>query len=814
MIQKYRVDAERLFQACDPGQFEFETTAELTPGVGWIGQARALEALQFGVGIRRKGYNVYVLGPPGCGKHTGVVDFLTPHAHTEPAGSDWCYVNNFQEPQRPKLLQLPAGRGVALRRRLIQLVEDLGSAIPAAFESEDYQARLQELQEEIKERQSQALQAIRDQAQQRNVALLHTPGGFAFAPLRNGEVIGPEEFEKLPEAQRNTVEKDVQALQEQLKKVLQQFPQWQREARRSVKALNREVMLFAVGHLIEELSEAFEDLPVVRDYLDAVRQDVVDNAENLRRAADSLAENSNIAELDGQFARRYQVNLLVGQEAAHGAPVVYQDHPSYENLVGRVEHMAQMGTLLTDFTLIKAGALHRANGGYLVLDADKVLTQPYAWEGLKRAIKSGALRTESLGQALGLISTISLEPEPVPLDVKVVLIGDRVLYYLLSELDPEFDQLFKVEADFNDHMLRDEPGHALYARLIASIAQREKLAPLGRDAVARIVEHSARLAEDAQHLSTDLRSICNLLCEADYWAGRRGAKVVQSDDVQCAVDAQIRRQDRIREHLQDEVLRGTVLIDSDGERVAQVNALSVIELGGFMFGVPSRVTATARLGEGELVDIEREAELGGALHSKGVLILSHFLGARYAADRPLSLSASVVFEQNYGQVDGDSASVAELCALLSALGEVPIRQSLAVTGSVNQLGQVQAVGGVNAKVEGFFDICRARGLTGNQGVIIPGSNVTHMMLRGDITAAVRAGQFHVYAVDTVDQALALLTGLEAGERGADGTFGDGTVNQRIEARLNQFAELRHSYADKSADSHAGDGAAEEAGHGI
>lgn len=804
MTETYRLDAERLFRSCDPEQFDFLTTAEVQPYTGMIGQDRALDALRFGVGIRRDGYNLYLLGPSGAGKHTAVLDFLKPHARKQPGGSDWCYVNNFQDPQRPRLLRLPAGRGSELRQGVAQLVDDLGSAIPAAFESEEYQTRLQELQEEMKERQGQALQGVRDVAERKNIVLLHTPGGFAFAPTRNGEVLGPDEFEKLPEEERKGVEQDVQALQEQLKKVLKQFPQWQHEARRTIKKLNREVTLFAVGHLIEELLQAFGDLPAVAEYLNAVQQDIVDNADNLRRAADSLAENPNIAELDGQFARRYQVNLLVGQQETDGAPVVYQDHPTYDNLLGRVEHTAQMGTLFTDFTLIRSGALHRANGGYLILDADKVLTQPYAWEGLKRAIKSGEVNIESIGQALGLISTISLEPEPVPLDLKVVLVGDRMLYYLLSELDPEFKQLFKVEVDFNDQMARDRQGNALYAQLIATMAQRQQLAPLERGAVARVVEHSARLAEDAERLSTDLRSIGNLLCEADYWARERGTDVVAAKDVQQAIDAQIRRRDRIRERLQDEVLRGTVLIDTDGEAIAQVNALSVIELGGFMFGVPTRVTATARLGEGEVVDIEREVELGGALHSKGVLILSHFLAARYSADRPLSLSASVVFEQNYGQVEGDSASLAELCALLSALARAPIRQSLAMTGSVNQLGQVQAIGGVNDKVEGFFDICKARGLTGGQGVVIPASNVVHLMLRQDVVAAVKDGRFHVYAVDSVDAALQLLTGVEAGERDADGNFPDGTVNQRIEARLNQLAEERQAHSEKSHDGHDGD----------
>jgi len=490
------------------------------------------------------------------------------------------------------------------------------------------------------------------------------------------------------------------------------------------------------------------------------------------------------------------VNVLVDHSQSKGAPVIYEEHPTYNNLIGRIEHLAQMGALVTDFNLIKPGALHRANGGYLILDARQLLPQPYAWDGLKRALRSREVRIEPLGQALSLVSTVSLEPEPIPLDEKVVLIGERLLYYLLYQYDPDFGELFKVEADFNEEMARTSENNLLYARLIGTMARKEELRPFDRGAVARVIERSTRMAGDAEKLSTHMLSIADLLREADYWADVAGNNVVTTDDVQRAIDAQIHRADRLQERVQEQIQRGTILIDTTGERVGQVNGLSVIGLGNFAFGQPSRITARARLGKGEVVDIEREVELGGPIHSKGVLILSGFLGARYAAKRPLSLSASLVFEQSYGGVEGDSASMAELCALLSALAEVPIKQSWAMTGSVNQHGEAQPIGGVNEKIEGFFDVCclQGRGLTGKQGVIIPASNVQHLMLRQDIVEAVEAGQFHVYPVRTVDQAMELLTGIPAGEQDEEGNFPEGSINQRVEARLIELAEKQRAFA--------------------
>jgi len=797
------LDAKALCQRCDPDQFAFETTAELEDLTEIIGQPRAVEAVRFGVGIEQEGYNIFALGPAGTGKLSLVRQFFEQRAASEPVPPDWCYVNNFEEPHRPRALHLPPGKGTELRQDMADLVEELRTALSTAFESEEYQTRRQVIEEGFNERQQEAFEEIRQLAQERGLTVLRTPAGFVFAPVRDGEVLSPQQLQELPEEERKHLEAGAEALQEELQKVLRQMPRWQREARERGRELNRETTTFAVGSLIDEMRQKYAGFPAIVDYLNAVQQDVMENMRDLL----AQEEHPQSAERSGSIPfpvpgsqvgppslRRYGVNVLIDHSTSEGAPVITEDNPTYQNLVGRVEHVAQMGALLTDFNLIKPGALHRANGGYLMLDARKVLLQPYAWEGLKRALQSRQVHIESLGQALSLISTVSLEPEPIPLDVKVALFGDPSLYYLLSALDPDFGELFKVAADFDERMDRNSDNQLLYARLMSSLARKEGLRPLDRTAVARVIEHSARMVGDVEKLSVRMQSVADLLREADYWAGQAGNGVVTAADVQRAIDAQIYRSDRLRERVQEEILRGTILIDTEGEKVGQVNGLSVIQLGGFAFGHPSRITARVRMGKGEVVDIEREVELGGPIHSKGVLILSGFLGARYTTYHPLSLSASLVFEQSYGGVEGDSASSAELYALLSAIAQVPIKQSLAVTGSVNQHGQIQAIGGVNEKIEGFFDVCKARGLTGEQGVLIPASNVNHLMLRQDVVEAVAEGRFYIYPVETVDQGIEILTGLPAGEPDEEGNYPEGTVNGLVQAQLVKMAEQRATFS--------------------
>jgi lon-related putative ATP-dependent protease len=798
MAEIRQLESTELYRRCDPEQFDFETTAELEALDQIVGQPRAVEAMRFGLGIGQEGYNIFALGPSGTGKRSVIHRFFERRAESEPVPDDWCYVNNFDESHKPRALCLTAGKGGDFRDDMEHLVEELHTALTSAFESEGYQTRRQAIQEKFQEEQFQAIEEIQKQAHEESVALIRTPVGFAVAPLQDGEVLSPEEVQNLPEEEQERLREKVSELQEQLRKALIQVPGQQREMQERMRELDREIASFAVGGLIDELRDKYSDFSQVGEHLDAVQKDIIDHARDLLSSEEEQSEMVAMLQGGGQWRtmasqallRRYQVNVLMDHGESQGAPVVYEDHPTYQNLIGRVEHRAQFGALLTDFNLIKPGALHRANGGYLILDARKVLTQPYAWDGLKRALRAGEIRIESVGQMLSLISTISLEPEPIPLHVKVALFGDRMLYYLLWQLDPDFAELFKVEVDFEEQMDRNGENQHVYARLIATLAKREELRPLDRGAVAGVIERSARLVGDTEKLSIRMRRITDLLREANYWASESGNGTITATDVQQAIDAQVYRADRLRERMQEVILRDTILIDTAGTEIGQVNGLSVISLGNFMFGRPSRITARVRMGKGEVVDIEREVELGGPIHSKGVLILSGFLGARYADERPLSLSASLVFEQSYAGVEGDSASSAELYALLSAVAKVPIKQSLAVTGSVNQRGQVQAIGGVNEKIEGFFDICKARGLTGEQGVLIPASNVKHLMLRRDVVQAVEDGQFHVYPVETVDQGIEILTGLPAGERDAEGDYPEGSVNALVEKRLAEIADKR------------------------
>jgi len=799
MSQLKPLAASALYQACDLSELDFQSTAELEDLGEIIGQARALEAVHFGIGIKKDGYNIFALGPSGTGKQDVITRLLTQKASIEEAPCDWCYVNNFVTPHKPIKLRLPTGFGRVLRDDMKQLIDELRGAIPALFESDEYHTSVQEIEDELKRKQEQAISEIRQAAHDEHIALIRTPDGFAFAPMQGEEVINPKEFNKLPDETKKKFDAKIEKLQVALEHVLRMIPQWRREARDKLRKLNNEVAMSVVGHLIDELREKNAKHESVLSYFDAVQEDVIANIDDFRGGDEEEAAMIIGAVQGGNRLRRYEVNVLVDHADSSGTPVVYEDNPTYQNLLGRVEHMAMMGALITDFTLIKPGALHRANSGYLILEAYKLFQHPFSWEALKRALRSAEIRIGSLEQMLSLVSTVSLEPEPIPLDVKVVLVGDRILYYLLHQLDPEFQELFKVAADFDDQMERSPENQQLYARLIASLAKKEELRAIDKSGVARIIEHSARVTENADKLSTHMRSICDLLCEADYWAGQHGRDLVSAEDVQTAINAQIRRSSRMKERLQEYIQRGILLIDSSGASVGPVNGLTVIELGNISFGTPIRITARVRMGEGDVLDIEREADLGGPIHSKGVMILSGFLGARFAREYPLALSASLVFEQSYGKVEGDSASSAELYALLSALSETPIKQTFAVTGSVNQHGQVQAIGGVNQKIEGFFDICKERGLSGEQGALIPKSNVGDLMLRRDVVEAVEQGKFHIYAVETIDQGIELLTGVPAGEPDAEGHYPENTINWRVAQQLIKFAETRQEFGDSKKD---------------
>ena len=790
---------EALCRHCDPEQFSFETTAELSDLEEVIGQERAVEAIQFGIGIQQQGYNLFAVGPNGTGKYTAVQRSLSQRAAEEPRPSDWGYVTNFEQPHMPRALQIPAGQGLPLSHDMDRLVEELFAIIPGAFEGEEYHNQKRVIETEFQGKQEGALELLRKEAAGQNIALIRTQAGLAFAPVKENEVIKPKEFMKLPEEERQLIEGRIEDFQIKLQKIIRQVPQWVRQSRSRVKELNEEVTSFAIEPLFVEIQEKYAALSEVTAYLEAVKNDAVQNnpiflgGEEEGQRQDGPGRDSQAAVSKEMFANRYKVNLIVDHSQSAGAPIIYEQNPTYGNLLGRSEHLAKMGTLVTDFTLIKPGALHLANGGYLIIDSRKLLAQPYAWEGLKQAIRSNQIRIESPGQSYGLVSTVALEPQPIPLEVKIVLLGDHSLYYLLYQNDPDFSELFKVTADFDDQMARTELNNMAYARLIGTVARKEGVRHFDRAAVARVIEQSARLVGDSEKLSAHMQSVADLLLEADYWAGESNEDVVRGAHVQQAIDAKIRRLNRVEERMKEGILRETILIDSSGEKVGQVNGLSVLMMGNYAFGRPSRITARTRIGSGEVVDIERQVELGGPLHSKGVLILASYLGSRYAADRPLSLSASLVFEQSYGGVDGDSASSAELYALLSSLAKAPIKQSFAVTGSVNQHGQVQAIGGVNEKIEGFFDICQARGLTGDQGVMIPQANVKHLMLSQQVVDAVADGQFNVYPIETIEQGIELLTGIPGGEMDDDGLYPAGSINQMVVARLEEMAEVQRRF---------------------
>ena len=795
------LSAKALYRACDLRQLRFTTTDDLEDIGAAAGQKRAVDALRFGLGIERRGYHVFALGLPGVGKFTSVRELVGELAAKRETPADWCYLHNFEQPRQPIAVRLPPGRGAALRKDMQSLVEEIGNVIPATFDNDDTHARLAEIEEEFRERRTSALEELRKEGLSRGIALLETPSGFTFAPMGEArQILDPTQFEHLPEADRNRIQKEVVELQERLQKLLRQFQGWHKEARERVQSLYREIARFAIGHLIDALRESYADVAAVIAHLDAVERDIVQTVGEFLPGADAMGAARGTPPL-----KRYEVNLIVDNGACRGAPVVLESLPSHVNLVGNVEHQAQMGTLVTDFTLIKSGALHRANGGYLILDAQKVQMHPLAWESLKRALQTQCIRIESPERTLGLVTTVSLEPQPIPLDVKVVLIGERYLYYYLHELDPDFGNLFKVAADFDDNVERTPENQIDFARMVATIVRHEELMPLDRRAVGRVIERASRLSEDADKLSVHRRSIVDLLKEADYWSRQAMRKRIGAADIQKAVEQQHYRLSRVQKRLQEEIRRGTIFIDTAGESVGQVNGLSVLEHGDLIFGQPGRITATTRVGDGEVVDIERETELGGPIHSKGVLILSNFLMSRYAGEHPVSMSASVVFEQSYGTIDGDSASLAELCALLSSLARVPVRQCFAMTGSVNQHGKVQPIGGVNEKIEGYFDVCSSQGLTGEQGVIIPRSNMKHLMLRNDVVQAVKDGQFRVFAVSTVDEAIQILTGVAAGEPLKKGGFSKGSVNARVEARLVELSEIRREFGGKSDDGDKGHG---------
>ncbi|WP_421921328.1 Lon protease family protein [Marinobacter salarius] len=789
----------QLYKACVLKDLPFKTTRQLEPLAEIVGQNRAQAAVRFALAMPHGGYNVYAVGRNGLGKRTMMLRYLEHHVDTENQSHDWCYVANFEEPRIPRVLQLPAGKGTELKQDMEKLMGRLMKMIPQTFDSDSFLERAEQLKNGYGKKQEDELEKVAAQAKRKKVSLnITTPGGYRLVAMNGEEPHTAESFQALTEAQRDKFENDINKLEKKLRQALRKLADWEQEYAESQQALNEETLESISGHQIDELIEKYRDMPEVVSYFEEVRKDL---SESLEIFLEDNEEQAAIAyaSLDKKMPRRYLVNVLVHQKTDE-VPVVVEDNPTYHNLFGYVESVTFKGSVFTDFSLIRPGSIHRANGGYLLMDAIKVLEQPFVWDGLKRALRSKSIQINSLERELTLSGTISLEPEAIPLDVKIVLFGDRETWMLLQEYDPEFAELFRVTADFENEMMRTDESQLLYAKFIASLVNEKKLLHCSNKAVARVIEHSSRMAEHQDRLSLHAADIANLLRESDYWARQAGAKLIQNSHVDQALESAQYRSSRIRDQFYDSIRDGTTLVSTAGTCVGQVNALSVLSTGGFEFGLSNRITATCYYGDGGVMDIERDVKLGGNIHSKGVMILSSWLSAHFAVTDPMHLSASLTFEQNYGEVDGDSASLAELCALVSALSGLPVRQDLAITGSVNQFGEVQPIGGVNEKVEGFFSTCRLTGeLTGTQGVIVPSTNVQNLMLEQEVVQAVRNGQFAVHAVSRAEEAITLLLGKPAGKADDKGRYPKQSVFGIIQQRLEKMRE--HERQEHARDDH-------------
>ena len=792
---------ESLRTICDPEIFGCENSEDIAPLQTIIGQAKALKALQFGLGIGNKGFNIYVAGAPGTGKKTAVKRYLHEIAKGKPTPPDWCYVNNFQESYRPRALSLPAGRGRVLKRMVDRFVEAARGDIRKVFESEEYIARRNNTIKEIQQEKENLITEINERARERGFVIQPTPMGLMTVPVRDSKPLTEEEFQAMDKDEQDTVRKEQKTLNEKMKETGRQMMSMERKTQEMIEELDREVVSYTLDNLLEEIRVNFGDLPEVMHYLDDMRSDMLENIQLFRSEEGQpsmppgVPDGMPMVPRDDIRFRKYQVNVVVDNTELEGVPIIMELNPSYYNLFGRIEKEAMLGALFTDFTMIRAGSIHRANGGYLILPVEDVLRNYFSWESLKRSIRNREITIEELAERLGYMTTRWLMPEAIPWNIKVVLIGEPYLYYRLYELDPDFRDLFKVKADFDTVMDRSEENMKHYGSFVCNICQEEGLLHLDKSAIAKVVEHGSRLAADQGKLSTRFGEISDIVREASFYASTAGSSLVQVPHVNNAIEQRFTRSSLLMEKLREMIRAGVIKIDISGGRIGQVNGLSVIDLGDIMFGRPNKITASIGLGREGLIDIEREAKLGGPIHTKAVLILSGYLAHRYARDKPLSLSARLVFEQSYSGVEGDSASCAELYALLSGLSGVPIRQGIAVTGSVNQKGEVQAIGGVNEKIEGFFGVCREKGFNGEQGVMIPASNVRNLVLEDEVVNAVKKGDFRIWAVNTIDEGIEILTGKKAGSKIADGSFEQETINHLVDSRLRDLSEKWTSFTN-------------------
>ncbi|WP_225072880.1 ATP-binding protein [Desulfuromonas sp. CSMB_57] len=793
-MEQYRLATQELTWRCDPAQFEFSSTEELKCPDETIGQDRALTAIEFGLSIDSSGFNVFILGDPGTGRSSTIKRILERRAPDEPVPDDWCYVHDFRDGDRPSWIRLPAGLGKALQTDMAELISHFGEAIPKVFESKEYEQAKNAIASESQEKNKKLVQALEERVNAESFLLQRTVGGLVLVPVRNGEPLSQQEFADLSEEERNTYENKGSELQGLLNDTLRQIVELEKEMRAATLEMEKKLLDNALAHLFEDLEKTYQGHERVLAHFENTRQDLLGRVEEFRPGG-----GPQIALPGGRMARqepsfeRYQINLLVDNSELKGAPIIYETNPTYFDLFGRIEHIIQMGNATTNFTMIKSGALHRANGGYLILDCREVLINLFSYEALKRCLRNQVIKIEDMAEQYRLIATVSLKPEPIPLQCKVILIGIPLFYYLLYQLDPDFRKLFKVKADFNGMMKNTWENVHQYAQFVATQCRKEELLPFGPEGVARVVEHAARLIEDKKRLSCRFIDLTDLIREASFYARQQDAALVNADHVALAVEAKVYRSNKIEDLIQENIEEGRILVDTDGAVVGQVNGLSVYLMGDYSFGKPSRITARTFLGKGGVINIEREAKLSGPIYDKAMMILGGLMGDRFAQDKPLTLAASICFEQSYGGVEGDSASAAEFFAIMSSLADKPLQQGIAVTGSINQRGQLQPIGGVNEKIEGFFAVCKAQGLTGRQGVIIPVQNVQNLMLKQEIIDAVEQGRFSIWAVSHVDEGLEILTGMPTGQRLDDGSWPEGSVNDLVNQRLLRMAETVRTF---------------------
>lgn len=793
-----KLTPEQLYRKCDASKFEFTTTADLEERLSALGQDRAISAVELGINIKSRGYNLFCLGPEGTGKTSLVKRILEKEGKERPTPDDWAYVYNFDEPHKPTALNFPAGEATGFAKEMDEFANFLEFDLPLTVKNELYEQQVATIREKYQEKRNDYVKVLQKKAKGKKVSLLHMPMGVVVAPMKNGEIVSPDVFDTLSEEEKNEIMADLNAMQEEIAAHQDTAPQWEERQSEEIKKLQERLVKEALKKPLDAIKQKYKGNRRVADYLKSVRDYILENI--VTYVPDYNQEEKPATEGDDQMAgllnqlktqqeedkfSKFKANVVVKNVPDSGAPIVLLDHPTQGNLVGKIERIQQLGALVTDFTLIKGGALHKANGGFLLIDARKLLVQPYSWDSLKRALSAKEIKIEAPSEDTSF-ATISLDPEPIPLNVKVVMTGDEELYELLSERDPDFKDYFKVEADFGMVIDRTDENEIEYAKLIGSLSKKKNLRSLNKQAVARVIEYSSRLADDTEKLTAHITSIGDLLKEADYWARKSKASQIGKNHIDQAIKSQIYRADRINRAMLEQIDKGTILMDVKGARVGQINGLVVYNFTRNSFGKPARITTQVRLGRGEFINIEREVAMSGPIHSKGVLILQALLANRFAKRTPLSLSASIVFEQSYGGVDGDSASSTEYYCMLSAIANLPIKQSMAVTGSINQFGEIQPIGGVNEKIEGFFEVCKYSGLTGTQGVIIPRTNVVNLMLREDVVEAVENGQFHIYAIDTVDDGIELLTGVPAGHPDKKGNFPKGTVNYLVQQSLNEY----------------------------